>query len=321
MFSYLQPSTSAHPRWATGVLAMVFVGSSVLTAPALAVPAPDTAGQLVAEEVVDDGAHLHTLRYTPAAGEHGVYTVSSGGRAVLTFGEHEMDTPIPAMVSTFSYVVEDVAESGDFTTRTTLLDQGLANIDDLDAELAELMSELLSETTDIAFVHRMNPLGVITDAKLVGEAIERPAEEEDLMPKIDALYGTFLPEEPVGVGSTWQVESEYRIGEVALEQIMTFEIVEMTHDTVTINAVHESFADPQEFANALSPEDLDVNVLSLDFTSKSEFVLDRSRGNRVIESSIESSYSSSVELVSDDTTTSVMHQMYSMNVHMTHQAQ
>lgn len=325
MFSDLQPSTATHPRWATGLLAMVFIGSSVLTTPAFAVPAPDAADKVVVEEVVetdaslDDGAPLQTtLRYTPTAGDHGVYTVNSGGKVSLKSDKLEMNTPIPTTVSTFSYMVEDVAEGGDFTTQTTLLDQGLVNTDDLDAELAEVMREALSETAGMAFVYKTSPLGVVTEAQPVGEVTALNTEDLTLMPNI--LYGTFLPEEPVGVGSTWQVESEILIGEASMEQLMTLEIVEMTQDTVTISAVHESLADPQAFADALFPAKENVNVLSMDFTGKGEFILDRSRGNRVVQSSITSSHSSSIEILSDDTPSSIMHQMYSMNVELKHQS-
>ena len=86
-----------------------------------------------------------------------------------------------------------------------------------------------------------------------------------------------LPEEPVGVGATWEIRTSLVLNGAPIDQVTVFEVVSIDGDIVTLSASGGQTVAPGTIAMPGVPEGTDVEVLAWDVLVEGDSVVDLTR--------------------------------------------
>lgn len=215
---------------------------SILLSSASALAGPSLA-------LVDPGAEpRRPLRFHPTTGTTEQVRMTMGMASQMAMGGTTMPAmKIPPMILDLDLEVLEVEADGDIRYRFTIADTGVGAGQDLGADVVAAMSAAMQPLEGTSGEVTVSPTGVSRGATLTPSAGADPQMVAD-MRKSMVNASAPLPEEPVGVGARWTLTSDLDEGGLQLQQVASYELVELTDTTITLRVDVQQSAEPQEFA-------------------------------------------------------------------------
>lgn len=181
--------------------------------------------------LVDAGAEpRQELRYRAAEGTTDAVTQRNELTLVQDFGGQRQEVQVPASSVDVDYVVEEVTDGG-FTTVGTY---GATQVEGDDAAAAET-ARLLEQITGAQLVTEMTDRGAITATRIEGvDDTGNPVFDQLLGSLVDSAASLAFPfpEEAVGIGAQWLVETEVEISGLPITARYEVTLTELDGDQV-----------------------------------------------------------------------------------------
>jgi hypothetical protein len=181
--------------------------------------------------LLDPGAEpRQELRYRPTEGTTDAVTQRNQLTLVQEFGGQRQEVQVPASSVDVDYVVEEVVDGG-FTTVGTY---GATQVEGDDAAAAET-ARLLEQISGAQLVTEMTDRGAITATRIEGIAdTGNPMFGQLLGSLVDSAASLAFPfpEEAVGVGARWLVETEVEISGLPISARYEVTLAELDGDRV-----------------------------------------------------------------------------------------
>ncbi len=214
--------------------------------------------------LVDAGAQpRQALRFHPAPGSTEQVRMTMEMATEMAMGGMAMPAmKIPAMILDLDVEVLEIEADGDIRYRFTIADTSVGSGDDIGADVAAAMSAAMQPLEGTSGEVTVSPTGVGRDATLTPSAGADPQMVAD-MRKSMANASAPLPEEPVGVGARWTLTTDMNEGGLQLQQVATYELVELTDTAITLRIDLNQSADAQAFAPDGMPPGATANLKSM----------------------------------------------------------
>jgi hypothetical protein len=266
----------------------LFLGITAIS-PVAAVPQPHTeTAQLLDEEVsVTDAPQITLLNpgaeprqqllLQPEAGETQTTTATIYLDVASAVGGQPVSrTILPETVLTKETTVMDVADTGDITTESVYTGAIAQSRQNLNPKVLQGMQAMVEGVKDFRSE-------TIVDARR-----QLKSSQTELPPTLNTqMQGYFegmsdslsqmalpLPEEEVGIGAMWQVESEYNLNGIPVNQVIAYELVHLDDGVATLDVDIESTGTPTSVTLRNTPVEATAMVESFMTEGQGRIVMD-----------------------------------------------
>ncbi len=228
--------------------------------------------------VVEAGSEpRRALRYSPKKGtKQNINTKMIMSVETTLKGAKGPTTRMPAMLMTMATVVTE-AKDGKFTYEFELTKAGTGDDVKLPKRMIEAVEKELKKTVGLKGKVTVDARGFNVKSELVTPKGMSPRMKQlvsSMQQSLDQLAAP-LPEEPVGKGAKWTVEQHINQGGMLLQQITTFELVELDDNSAELTISLKQDAGAQEIRNPGLPTSAKLHKLSGKGTGKSKLRFDR----------------------------------------------
>lgn len=178
-------------------------------------------------------------------------------------GAEAPETRMPAVVMTMNVAVKSVADDGDVNYEMTVTDAKVEAGPGDPEELVKALRESIKPVKGLRGVCTVSNRGITRSAsiELPGDAAN-PAALQGFREQLDqAMFS--LPEEPIGKGARWTVESDGVTQAIRLKQKTTYTLTGIQGDTASFEVVIAQTAGEQELKSPDMPPGASVTLRSL----------------------------------------------------------
>jgi hypothetical protein len=147
-----------------------------------------------------------------------------------------IDQKMPATRMVFDVTVTDVADNGDVTFVLRCVDTTVFETADVDPRTEGTAAGLLHSMRGVEVTHVLSSRGQALSSEVTGPPGADPMAGQRLsgMPPAPAEYVVPFPEEPIGIGASWRVQSLSNDGVTRVRQAITYTLTAIEGDQVTV---------------------------------------------------------------------------------------
>jgi hypothetical protein len=217
-------------------------------------------------ELLNQGAEpRRELRFKP--------TVNVKEKATLTLkmntatsvaGQPMLSLDMPAMVMGMDLVATQVDPNGDIHYQFSYTDADVAGEGTLPPQAIEGMRSNLKKIIGMSGTAIVDNRGHTKASNFVlPEGSDTTLKQllDQLSKSLEQISAP-IPEETVGIGAQWRVSSSVNIGGINLNQITTYQLVELQDNSFTLNVSVEQHAGEQNFSSPQMPSGAAATVKS-----------------------------------------------------------
>jgi len=224
--------------------------------PALASPQPPGAPTI---KLLDAGKGAKkALRFTAKKGMKRSMTMTMEMALAMTLGAQAVPAQkLPAMRMTMDLVVTSVAANGDIRYEFVTRKPEVVADGATPPFVVEAMSKALAELEGMSghAVVTNRGFSVEADVKVPEKASAQTQQMVDSIRQSLAQIAAPVPEEPVGVGATWETTTKLQQNGLVIEQTATNQLVALKGKTFTLKIEVAQTAQPQKFtANGMTAD-------------------------------------------------------------------
>ena len=248
-------------------LALVAIAVLAAAAPALAqTPAlPNVIDTKVAVISTGTGAK-RPLRYKPVAGAKERLDLKMAmGLTMEMPGMGAQSMPAPSMTMAIDMDVASISPAGDISVTMTVPSATM--------EGEGLPAGMLDPVKGLSAAIVMDGRGMVKSMKFDESKITDPMMKQLVSQSGLDRLSMPLPEEPMGVGGKWQVTQAIEGGGIKLDQISTFEVVELNDTSATFNMTISQSAAPQTVALPGMPGGVEASLAGMTGTGGGRMTL------------------------------------------------
>lgn len=191
-------------------------------------------------------------------------------------GQPVARTLLPETVLTKKVTVTDVTDAGDVATESVYTDAMVESRQNLDPEVMQQMQGIVENMTDFRGT-------TVVDARrqVKSSQVELPATlEADTQAYLEGLSNSFsqlalpIPEEEVGIGAQWQVESQLNLNGIPVNQVVTYELVHLEDGVATLDIDIDSTGTPATISLASTTTEATAMVESFTTEGQGRIIMD-----------------------------------------------
>ena len=228
-------------------------------------------------KLLDAGSEPRTvLRLHPAVGDKQTLGMTMKmGMGISTAGKIMPAMDLPAFVMNLTESVKDVAANGDATFDMVFDNATVATDTNASPTVAAAMKASLAGVNGMTGTGKMSDHGVNLGVQMQAPAGTPPqlSQAIDQMKETFSSSSTPLPDEAVGPGAKWEYTTHITTQGMTLNQSITFELVSVDGDRVTLRSTILQNADNQKIQNPAMPG-LNVDLVKLVGSGNGNTVLD-----------------------------------------------
>jgi hypothetical protein len=199
--------------------------------------------------VISNGAEPRkALRYVSAKGHREHLTVDFLMALNISVGDTSLpEVKAPMLRGDVDVEVTDVNATGDMTLSTIFTDANWIGASDSDPSMMARLNSVTSDLKGISGVTVVSSRGITRDVKLDTSKITNPQLSQTLagLQQVMQNVSQPLPEEPVGVGATWEVRSGANANGVQMFNTVSLQLTAMDDTSYTLKVALEQTAPPQ----------------------------------------------------------------------------
>ncbi len=186
------------------------------------------------------------LRYSVPADYKAHMNMDLTMQLAMSVGDMRMPAPaMPAMRVGVDLAAKTISNDGDMDVSLTYTGVDVDAPGTLSAQqLAALNNDLRSVRGSFTVSNR----GVYRDVRIDTSSVADPRLRQSMDSMVNNLGASVLPEEPVGVGSRWELRMAMAANGITMFQKTTVEAVAFDGTSLTIRMTVEQTAPPQEIA-------------------------------------------------------------------------
>ena len=176
------------------------------------------------------------LRLHPKVGDQQNLDLTMKLAMATKLGQQELPgMKLPAITFGLQVTVQKVSPEGDITYQMVLSDANLAEDPAVQPQLAEILKTSLGKAKGVAGTGRVSDRGVGTDVEvnLPSGAGQEGREVLDQMRQLFSGTILTLPEEPVGPGAKWEVNTINKAQGISIHETQSYELVSVAGDGLT----------------------------------------------------------------------------------------
>lgn len=232
-----------------------------------AAPAPPDSPPRIT--VLDRGIKpMVPLRVTPAVGSAQAYRLRMEmSSRMKSNGADLPNNVLPAMLIDIGLNVESIAPNGDITYSTRILATDAEPNRETDERLVDSIKGALAPLARLSGTCTMSASGVTKEARF-----DIPKDDSPLSGTLSNMRDQFkqfsvqFPDEGVGSGARWKVETFVQSQGMRILQVTTYTLKETRDDVAFLDVAIEQSADPQDIAIVNLPPDTKASLVSLKST-------------------------------------------------------
>jgi hypothetical protein len=203
--------------------------------------------------VTSNGAEPRkALRYVSTKGHREHMVLDFLMAITMTVGDTSVpETKLPSLRAGADIEVTDVSPAGDLTVSTTFTDANWIAAPDMDPALLTRLNSVTTDLKGVSGTTVMTSRGIAQDVKIDASKVSNP----ELMQTMSAMQQMMqnvsepLPEEPVGVGATWQVRSSVNGNGVQTFNTVSLQLIAMDDTSYTLKFTLDQTAPHQTISN------------------------------------------------------------------------
>jgi hypothetical protein len=197
------------------------------------------------------------LRLQPEAGSTQSMGVSIEMGVVAKVGD--VDAPavkLPPMQMTMDVAVKEVSPEGDITYDITMGEATLAEAPDTNPQIVEAMKSSMANLKGMGGTAKVSNRGLSLDSQVKTPAAAGPEARQTVDQINDSIarMALTLPEEPVGVGATWEATMPVKSQGMTIDQVSTIKLVARDGDIITLETTLVQTAANQKIASPAMPQ-------------------------------------------------------------------
>jgi hypothetical protein len=198
---------------------------------------------------------------------------------------------MPAIIMPMDLTIQNVAPDGTATYQLVAGDVTVASEPDSMPQIVDMMKASLSAVKGLTTIGTITSRAEnrIVEVRMLEKADAQLTQTLQQLKDSLANVSTPLPDEPVGPGAKWQVHLPIKTQGMTVDQTMTYELVSVEGEHVTIRVALGQSAAAQKIENAAMPG-ISVDLTRMSGSGTGQIVLDLGRVMPVqanIESTVE----------------------------------
>ena len=240
--------------------AMGLAGAAVLAAETAA----DGAAREVRVTLLEAGSEpRQVLRVTPTKGAVQTTTMTmTMEMAMVVTGFAPPPQKLPPMRTTMAVEVDDVSPEGDISYTFTMEKAEVLPADGVPANVVEMLETRLVSMEGLKGTGRATSRGVTQEAEIeIPEDVDAQTRPllESMKQSLDQFSAPY-PEEPVGLGASWEVEIPMKHGGIESVTVATYTLERVTDGGCTLAVTMRQAAEPQDIDNPQLPAGTTMRV-------------------------------------------------------------
>jgi hypothetical protein len=179
-------------------------------------------------------------------------------------GAPPMEQVLPGMRMVTQMGVTDVKPTGDIAYQFEYTESGLVDTPGVSPMVANQMKGAIESIKGIKGTGVLTPRFFSRDVEVdAAQADPMIKQQIDQMSQVMSQVTLPLPEEPVGAGAKWRVESEIESGGMRMKIINNVTLKDIKGDVITLQTDITQSAEPQDVMNPQMPPNAKLRLNSL----------------------------------------------------------
>ena len=217
----------------------------------------DPAERRVKVTLIEAGSEpRRPLRLTPAKGDTQTMTMTMTMKMAMVVGGFTPPAQrLPPMQTTMEVAVTDVSPEGDVSYTYTMTKAEALPADGVPDTIVEMLAARLGSMEGIKGTGRSTSRGFTQEAEIeVPETVDAQTRPllESMKQSLDQFSAPY-PEEPVGLGASWEVEIPVKQGGIEAVTIATYTLEKLSSEGCTLAVTMKQTAGPQDIDNPQLP--------------------------------------------------------------------
>jgi hypothetical protein len=217
--------------------------------------------------VISSGAEPRkALRYVSAKGHREHMTMDFLMAITMAVGDTALpEIKAPMMRGDVDVEVTAVSTTGDMTLSTTFTDASWIGASDSDPSMLARLNSVTADLKGLSGTTVVSSRGITRDVKIDTSRISNPQLSQTIagLQQVMQTVSQPLPEEPVGVGATWEVRSGMNANGIQMFNTVSLQLTAMDDASYTLRVAVEQTAPPQ----AISTPAMGGATASIDFVT------------------------------------------------------
>ena len=172
---------------------------------------------------------------------------------VPDLGPQSIDTP--PLTMSMDLAVTDVTPGGDIVLSLVITGAAM--------EGAQIPAGIMDPLKGLSAVMTISDRGVVKAVQFDESKMLDPATKKMMQASGFERMSAPMPDEPVGVGATWEVVQKIDSGGMSLDQKAIYEVVAMDASSTTLSVTLEQEAGPQQLAAPGLPPEIQASLVGL----------------------------------------------------------
>lgn len=202
--------------------------------------------------VISSGAEPRkALRFVIANGLRDHMTMDIGMTMAMSIGDNSMpEMKVPVLRAGVDLDVTSVSTTGDMTISTTFTDVAWLSSPEIDPSMVAMLNNTASGLKGLSGTIVMSDRGITRAANFDTSKISNPQLAQAMSAVQDTLQNVSLPlpEEPVGVGATWEVRLAQKANGLQAFNKYSLELTALDDTSCTLKVKLDQTAPPQSIS-------------------------------------------------------------------------